>query len=149
MVDAHVNELNFARLDVGSRCGALLRRAIDPAGNGRWLLLDKLEVSERLEAGGGGVPPLIRLSADGDPPAEEAVAELGCPLMVKQRTSSGGAGNLVAHDRPSLVAAISTLTSAAGAVARHPPVLLPLDEGRGSAERDILRWRSATGTLAQ
>ena len=122
VLDAHVNELNFARLDVSSGCGALLRRAMDPAGNGRWLLLDKLEVSERLEAGGVGVPPRVRLAAGGEPPKDEAVAELGYPLMVKQRISSGGAGVLVAHDRASLAPAISTLTSAAGAGSPAPPV---------------------------
>ena len=122
MVDVHVNELNFARLDGGSSCGALLRGAMDPEGAKRWLLLDKLEVSERLEAGGVDVPPFTRLDPGGDTPAEEAVSDLGYPLMVKKRISSGGAGVLVAHDRASLTAAISTLMSDPGAGSPAPPV---------------------------
>lgn len=124
VVDVHVNELDFARLDGGSSCSALLRRAMDPAGNESWRLLDKLEVSERLRAGGVGVPPCVRLDDGADLPAEEAAEGLGYPLMVKQRISSGGAGVLVAHDPESLAVAIATLTSAADAGSPTPPVFV-------------------------
>ncbi len=124
VVDVHINELNFARLDRSSRCGALLRRAKHAESREPWLLLDKLEVSERLRAGGVDVPPCQRLDDNGDAPVDEAVAALGYPLMVKRRISSGGAGVLVAHDRASLAAAISRLTSAAGAGSPVPPVFV-------------------------
>ena len=104
VIDAHVNERTLVALGPASPLAALIGTVALGHPEPGLALVDKVQVGDRLRAGGALVPDQVRGERSS---AAEAVARLGLPLVVKRRIGTGG-GEV--HVAPTVAAAEQAVT---------------------------------------
>lgn len=106
VLDVQVNEETFQRIDPTSDAAKELARLDGSSWHNRASLYDKVALAARLKARGVEVAQVI--DADQATP-EEAITQLGLPLVVKSRTGTGGREVRIAHDVSAAYDAIDSL----------------------------------------
>ena len=117
IIDVQLSEAAVALLGSSSPVTETLSSRSVPGVERRWELLDKLEVSRRLQRAGVAVPPVVEVEIGA--PAEvvsELAGALGYPVLVKRRIDTAGSGVVIAADAAAAVAGAEQLGTAGAGI---------------------------------